>query len=121
MKICVTSEGRGLDSQVDPRFGRAENFIIVDSETLKFEVVANPNVDGMGGVGVQSGQLMSEKGVKVVLTGNVGPNAFETLKAAGIEVISGVSGDVKSVIKKFKNGQYKTNQGPSVDSHFGAS
>jgi predicted Fe-Mo cluster-binding NifX family protein len=120
MKICVTSQGDSLDSQVDSRFGRCQNFIIIDSETLEFEAVTNPNIDGMGGVGVQSGQFMSEKGVKTVLTGNVGPNAFETLKAANIEVITGVSGDIKSVIEKFNKGDYKPTQGPSVESHSGS-
>ena len=120
MKVCVTSQGDSLDSQVDPRFGRAAKFIIVDTDSLEFEVIVNPNVDGMGGVGIQSGQLISEKGVKTVLTGNVGPNAFETLKAANIEVITGVSGEVKNVIDKFNSGEYKSIQGPSVDSHSGS-
>ena len=119
MKICVTSQGDNLDAQVDPRFGRCPYFIIVDTDTSEFEAIQNPNVNGMGGVGVQSGQFMSEKQVKAVLTGNVGPNAFQTLQAGDIEVISGVSGQVKEAIEKYKNGEFKSAQDPSVDSHFG--
>ncbi len=119
MKICVTSQGDNLDAQVDPRFGRCPYFIIVDTDTLEFEAIQNPNINGMGGVGVQSGQIMSEKQVKAVLTGNVGPNAFQTLKAGDIEIISGVSGKIKEIIEKYKKGEFKLTEDPSVDSHFG--
>ena len=120
MKICVTSQGTTLDSAVDPRFGRCRYFVIADTETKETEVVDNQNKDGMGGVGIQAGQAMAEKQVKVVLTGNVGPNAFQTLKAAGIDVITGVAGTVKEAIEKYAKGDLKATQGPSVDSHFGA-
>ena len=119
MKICVTSQGDNLEAQVDPRFGRCPYFIIIDTDTSEFEAVQNPNVTGMGGVGVQSGQFMSEKQVKAVLTGNVGPNAFRTLQAAGIDVITGISGSVKEAVEKYKNGELKPTDDPSVDSKFG--
>lgn len=119
MKICITAQGKDLEAQVDPRFGRCQDFIIVDTDTGETDVLENANKDGMGGVGVQSGQLMAEKQVKVVLTGNVGPNAFQTLQAANIEVITGVSGRVKDVIEGYNKGDFKSDQGPSVDSHFG--
>jgi len=119
MKICVTSQGDNLDSQVDPRFGRCQYFIIVDTETLEFESIKNPNIDAMGGAGIQSGQLVAGKQVKVVITGNVGPNAFQTLQAAGLNVITGVSGGVKEAIEKHKKGELKPTQGPSVNSKFG--
>ena len=119
MKICVTAQGDNLDSQVDPRFGRCQYFIIVDSDTLEFQALTNPGIDAMGGAGVQSGQFVASKEVKVVVTGNVGPNAFQTLQAAGIEVIVGISGVVKAAIEKYKKGELKPIQGPSVDSKFG--
>lgn len=118
-KICITSQGENLNSQVDPRFGRCQYFIIVDTDSLEFEAVQNSNLEVMGGAGVQSGQLIANKQVKAVLTGNVGPNAFQTLQTAGIDVITGVSGSVKEVIEKYKNGKLKPTQGPSVNSRFG--
>ena len=119
MKICLSSQGNTLDSKVDPRFGRCRYFIIVDSETLAFEAIKNQNIDAMGGAGIQSGQLVAGKKVQAVLTGNVGPNAFQTLKAAGIEVITGISGSVKEAIEKYKKGNFTVAQGPSTVSHSG--
>jgi predicted Fe-Mo cluster-binding NifX family protein len=119
MKICITSQGDNLDSQLDPRFGRCQYFIIVDTESLESESINNPGINTMGGAGVQSGQLVAAKGVKAVLTGNVGPNAFQTLQAAGIDVITGISGTIKDVIEKYKKGEFKLTQSPSVNSKFG--
>ena len=119
MKICVTSDGNSLDSNVDPRFGRCRYFIFADTDTLAFEAIQNPNIEAMGGAGIQSGQFVAGKGVKAVLTGNVGPNAFQTLQAAGIDVITGISGAVKEAIEKYKKGEFKSTQGPSVSSKFG--
>lgn len=119
MKICITSNGNTLESQVDPRFGRCAYFIIADPDTMAFEAIDNMNSGASGGAGTRSGQLISGKGVKTVLTGNVGPNAFQTLQAAGIEIMTGVSGIVKDVITKYKQGEYKSVGSATVDSHSG--
>ena len=120
MKICVTAESDNLEAQVDSRFGRCQYFIIIDPESLEFEAIQNPNVEGMGGVGIQSAQLVSGKEVEVVLTGNVGPNAFQTLEAANIKVIVGLADkSVKEAIEGFKKGELKTVDGPSVGSKSG--
>jgi len=102
MKIAVTSKGSGFDDQVDPRFGRCAYFLIVETEKIETEPIENPNVALGGGAGIQSAQLMAELDVKAVLTGNCGPNAFQTLAAAGIEVIVGVTGKVRDVVEQFK-------------------
>ncbi len=119
MKICITSEGGSLDSKVDPRFGRCQYFIIADTDTLEFEAIVNPNIESMGGAGIQSAQLVSSKQVKAVVTGNVGPNAFQTLQVAGIEIFTGASGTVKEAIEKYRKGEFKAVSGPSVGSHSG--
>jgi len=119
MNICVTAEGKNLDSKVDPRFGRCQHFIIVDPDTLEFEAIENPNIESMGGAGIQSAQLVASKQVKAVVTGNVGPNAFQTLQAAGVEIFTNASGIVKEAIEKYKKGELKAVSGPSVGSHSG--
>ena len=114
MKIAVSSTGPDLDSQVDPRFGRCRYFIIIDRETMEFEAVRNPNVMTMGGAGIQSAQLVANKGAEVILTGNCGPNAFQTLSAAGITVIVGVPGTVREAIERYKRGEFRPATQPSV-------
>jgi predicted Fe-Mo cluster-binding NifX family protein len=118
-KICITSEGKTLDAKVDPRFGRCQYFTFIDTDTLEFEAIENPSTQAMGGAGVQSAQLVSSKGAKVVVTGNVGPNAFQTLSAAGIEIFIGASGTVKNAIEDYKKGKLQTASNPSVGSKFG--
>jgi predicted Fe-Mo cluster-binding NifX family protein len=119
MKICITSEGKTLDAKVDSRFGRCQYFVLVNPETLEFEAIENSNINQAGGAGIQSGQLMASKGIKAILTGNVGPNAFQTLKAGGIDIYTGVSGSVKEAIEAYKSGKLKKTESPSVGSKFG--
>lgn len=119
MKLCITSEGQDLASKVDTRFGRCQYFLIVDTDTLKFEAVENPNLESTGGAGIQSAQLVASKQAKAVVTGNVGPNAFQTLTAAGIEVFTGASGTVREAIDKYKQGGFKAAASPSVSSKSG--
>ncbi len=113
MKISVTAQGDTLDSPVAPRFGRCQFFVIVDAETLQFEAIKNPNIDAAGGAGIQAGQVMAEKQVKAVLTGHVGPNAFQTLNVAGISVMTGATGTVREAVERFKNGEFIAAQGPT--------
>jgi len=120
-KICATSQGNALDSDIDPRFGRCHYFIIVNVDTLEFEVLENPNISSAGGAGIQSGQLIAGKGVEAILTGNVGPNAFQTLQAGNINVITGLTGSIKEAVERYKKGELKPMQGPSVGSKFGMS
>jgi len=119
MKICITSEGKTLESKVDPRFGRCQNFIFFDTETEKFEAQENTNAQFQGGAGIQSGQLVASKGIKAVLTGNIGPNAHQVLQSAGVTIFTGVSGTVKEAIEAYKSGKYKQADSPSVGSKFG--
>ena len=115
MKTAVTATGPSLDGPVDPRFGRCTYFLIVETDNLAFEAVENPNLTLGGGAGIQSAQLMNEKGVRFVLTGNCGPNARQTFAAAGIEVIVGCSGRVRDVVEQFKVGRLSAADEPSVD------
>ncbi len=119
MKICVTAQAGTLESQVDPRFGRCAFFIIVDPDTKEFEAVNNSQTVAAGGAGIQSGQLMAQKGVTAVLTGNIGPNASQVLQAAGIQTFTGVSGTVEEAVENFKKGVFKSAKGPTVGPHFG--
>ena len=119
MRIAITASGPTLDADLDPRFGRCAYFLIVDTDTLDFEAVENPNVALGGGAGIQSAQLIAAKDVKFVLTGNCGPNAHATLSAASIEVIPGCSGAVRDAVERFKAGQFNAASEPNVARHSG--
>jgi predicted Fe-Mo cluster-binding NifX family protein len=119
MRICVSASANSLDASVDPRFGRCPYFIIVDSETLQFEAVPNPASGAVGGAGIQAVQIIASKGAKAVITGNVGPNAFQALSAAGIKIITGAYGTVREVVEKYRRGELKETSSPTVGGHFG--
>ena len=106
MKIAVTSKGTDLDSQVDPRFGRAAYILIVDSKTFDFEVLDNKeNVNALKGAGIQAAGMVSDKGAEVLLTGFCGPNAFKTLNASKIKVASDAKGTVRDAATSFIQGK----------------
>ncbi len=119
MKIAITATGPDLDSIVDPRFGRCAHFLIIDPETLEYESIENPNISLGGGAGIQSVQLMAQKEVDTVLTGNCGPNAFRTFEASGIQVITGVSGSIQEAVNQYNSGAHPNATSPNVTSHFG--
>jgi predicted Fe-Mo cluster-binding NifX family protein len=77
MKICVSAAANSLDALIDPRFGRCPYFVIVDSENKQFEAIPNMASGAMGGAGIQAAQTIASKGVKVLITGSIGPNAFQ--------------------------------------------
>jgi len=119
MKVCISATSNNLEAPLDPRFGRCLYLIVVDPETMQFEAVPNMAVGSTGGAGIQAAQTIVGKGVKVVITGNVGPNAFGALSAAGIEIMTGASGTVKEAIENFKKGQLGKTNGPTVNGHIG--
>ncbi len=107
MKVAISSNGENLNSQLDPRFGRCPFFLIVNPEDMSFEVFENDSAVQGGGAGVQAAQFLASQGVEAVITGNCGPNAVQTLSAAGIELFGGQAGTVKEVVERFKNGHLK--------------
>jgi predicted Fe-Mo cluster-binding NifX family protein len=121
MKIAISAVNPTLDSEVDQRFGRCQYFIIVDADTLEFEATENTSAAAGGGAGISAAQTIANKKVEAVLTGNCGPNAFQVLSAAGITVITGVSGPVKDAIEDYKAGKYQPISQPNVAGHFGTS
>ncbi len=119
MKVAVSATGSTLESAVDPRFGRCSTLLIVETDDMSVDVVSNQNSALSGGAGIQTAQQIAHRGVRVVLTGHCGPNAHQTLSAAGIDVIVGCSGPVSEVIANFKSGLYQPAAGPDVGNHSG--
>lgn len=117
MKICVTATDKNISAAVDSRFGRCPYFVVVDPETMEVDAFDNPAASASGGAGIQAAQNISDKGINVLLTGSVGPNAFPILSAAGIKVMTGASGSVTDAIHQYKEGQLQETDGPTAQAH----
>lgn len=116
MKLAISSKGTDLDSQVDPRFGRAAYILFVDSDTLDFECVDNAeNVNAFKGAGIQTATLVSDRGADVLFTGHCGPKAFKVLDAVNVKVACDVSGTVRDAVKSFVEGKLTFIDKPNVE------
>jgi len=119
MKVAITSTGKALESEVDPRFGRAACFIIIDTETMESEPIENANVAAGGGAGINSAKTVIDAGAQAVLTGNCGPNAHRTLAAAGVKLYTGLQGTVAQALEQFKAGSLEEASGANAEPHSG--
>ena len=120
MIIAVSAQGTDLRGEVDPRFGRAKHFLLVDSETMGFQVVENEqNLSLPQGAGIQAAQTVAKHQAEVVLAGYCGPKAFKTLEAAGIKVVVGVSGRIEDAIQAYLRGEFEHAKDANVEGHWG--
>jgi predicted Fe-Mo cluster-binding NifX family protein len=119
-KVAVSCESPSLDSQVDTRFGRAAGFLVVDPETMAFEYLDNGGSQTMAqGAGIQAAETVARSGAKIVLTGFVGPKAFQALSAAHIKIGQNLNGlTVKEAIERFKNGDVEIASQPNRQGHW---
>jgi len=119
MRIVVSAQGDTLESPTSPVFGRCPTYVFVDSETMSFEATPNPAMSQGGGAGIQAAQFVVERGAQAVLTGNLGPNAYDVLAAAGIPGYLVPEGTVRQAVEAFKAGQLKPMGGANVVAHAG--
>lgn len=108
MKLAISVSGNRLDAPFDARFGRAAAFCIVDTESGKWQIFNNPALSASGGAGVQAAQFIVRQGVQAVVSGAFGPNAFDTLEAAGVAMYlapTDQSYSADEIVGKFKPGE----------------
>jgi len=119
MRIAVSTQGKDLEAQVDSRFGRATNFLVVDTETMRFDVIENKqSLDLPQGAGIQSAQNILPHKPDVVLTGNCGPKAFRVLQAAGVKVVVSAKGKIADAISDYISGKYAVAAEANVEGHW---
>ncbi len=120
-RIAVSSEGPRLDDMVDPRFGRAAGFVIVDPAGDASSYIDNGASQVMAqGAGIQAAQNLANAGVELVISGFVGPKAFQALSAAGIQIIQNVEGvTVGQAVERFKRGELTVADAPNAQAHGG--
>jgi predicted Fe-Mo cluster-binding NifX family protein len=119
MRIVVSSQGDSLEAPTSPVFGRCPTYLFVDSETMECEALPNPAASQGGGAGVQAAQFVANHGSSAVLSGNLGPNAFDVLQAAGIAAYLAPEGTVRQAVEAFKNGRLQRLGGANVADHAG--
>jgi predicted Fe-Mo cluster-binding NifX family protein len=119
MKVVVTSQGPGRDSEVDPRFGRARYFVLVDTATGEEAVHDNvQNLEAAQGAGIQAARTVADLGAEAVISGNLGPRAFETLQAAGVAMYVGAGGTVAEALAALEAGKLERADRPNVEGHW---
>ena len=119
MRIAVASQGMDSASKVDPRFGRAQYFLIYDTDKEESEVVTNTqNVNAAQGAGIQSAETVTGMNVDLVVAGNFGPKAFRALKAAGTKVALWADGTVSEAIELARNDKLELCENANVDGHW---
>jgi predicted Fe-Mo cluster-binding NifX family protein len=119
VKIVVAANGTGLEAHVSPVFGRCPDLVFVDTDTMHFEAIVNPEGTALRGTGIQAAEFVVERGAQAVVTGNVGPNAFRVLQASGVPAYLCGGGTVREAIVAYEAGQLQTAQEASVPTHSG--
>ena len=105
MKIAVSSTGPRLDDTVHDLFGRCDFFVIVDTASMESHAVKNPFADAVTGAGTASVQIIFDEGAKAVISGKVGPNAYEVLTQGEINIFLSPPGvAVREAVTKYKDG-----------------
>ncbi len=119
MIVAVTSQGTDLDSAVDPRFGRARYFVVLDTDTDRVTVHDNlQNLNAPQGAGIQAARIVKGLKVEQLITGNIGPKAFDVLQAAGIDIFIGAGGTVREAVEQWKAGKLARAGGANVAGHW---
>ena len=119
MKAAISSTGPNPDAQVDLRFGRCQYFVLIDDKAESFEFLDNEAGASSGGAGLQAAQMIADAGVKAVITGNIGPNAINVLKVAGIKAYHCGPGTVRKAIQKYQDGSLQETSGYKVGAQSG--
>jgi len=119
MKVAISTEGKDLEAVVDQRFGRAKGFLIYDTESKESKYVDNKqNLQAAQGAGIQSAKTVIDAGADAVITGNVGPKAFTTLKAAGVKIYLFKEGTVGTALDKLHRGELELTSDANVEGHW---
>lgn len=119
MKVAVSSSGPTLDSEVDPRFGRCPLLLIVDTESMAFEVLENLAVSVPAAAGIQAAEAVAEEGVEAVITGDCGPKAYQALSAAGVKLAVAPSGTVRRAVEAYRQGKLPAIKAASAPLEYG--
>jgi predicted Fe-Mo cluster-binding NifX family protein len=115
--ICITASGREESSQQDPRFGRCEAFYLFDDTKKEGRFIDNPFKNAVGGAGVRAAELIVKEGASRLVSGQIGPNAWDVLKEAGIRVFSSKEANIRAALEAFLAGNLSEVEAPGPAGH----
>jgi predicted Fe-Mo cluster-binding NifX family protein len=108
MKIAISSCGDTPQAKTHTQFGRCDYFVIIDAESGVWKAVKNSSAEIPTGAGTACAQLMFDEGVNVVISGQIGPYAFDALTGGGISMFQTPPGlTVSQTVEQFKTGALK--------------
>jgi predicted Fe-Mo cluster-binding NifX family protein len=119
MKIVVSANGADLDAPTSPVFGRCPTYVFVDTDSMAAEGIDNPAINAAGGAGIQAAQFVIEHGTQAVVTGNMGPNAFNVFQSAGVPIYLFGGGTVRDAAEAFRSGRLQSIVDANVQAHAG--
>lgn len=119
VKILISAQGPDIDALLDPRFGRAAHFVVVDGESGEWIAYPNPGAGSGHGAGIEAARFAADKGVQAVITGAAGPNAFRTLTTAGVKIYTIDGGTVAAVLDAWRRGELKEITDATAPAHAG--
>jgi predicted Fe-Mo cluster-binding NifX family protein len=119
MTICITTATTDRDPLLDARFGRSPYYTFVDLETGETHVEPNELAEGAGGVGAQAAQFVAERGATALVTGQIGPNAFRVLQAAGVATYTTRERSVADALRAYREGRVERVAAPTAAGHQG--
>lgn len=120
MKICITATEDNTKSNMDPRFGRAQYFLILNDDGKIEDVINNKSQAAQRGAGISAAQKLGDNEVDILISGNIGPNAFNALSASGIKVfLADASLTVEKAFEKWKSKDLNEVNRANVGGHFG--
>jgi len=119
MTLAVTAQRADMRAELDPRFGRAPFFILIDTESGRFRAHDNRrNLNLVGRAGVIAARDMVRLGVDALITERVGPRTFRALQSANVDVYVGASGRVADAAAQFERGELERIGNATVDDHW---
>lgn len=120
MKIVITSRGENLESEMDPRFGRCQYFIILDNEDVQnFKAISNDAALSGGGAGIKAAQTVINEGVEAVVSGNFGPKAYDALSSAEVKLYTTDAATVREAVEAFGSGNVRLLNSATAAAHAG--
>ncbi len=105
MRVAVSSEGTTLEDRVHEQFGRCTTFLIVDTDTMECKDIENRFADSATGAGTACAEIIFNEQVQAVISGQVGPKAYEALRAGDVSIYLSPPGiSAREAVRKYCDG-----------------